>query len=63
MARPTVFIGSSNESKSIGEYIEAQLEEDGIAQVNLWSQCFEFNVDNLGNLFAQMKASDFAILI
>jgi hypothetical protein len=34
MARPTVFIGSSNESKSIGEYIEAQLEEDGIAQVN-----------------------------
>lgn len=59
--KPTIFIGSSKEGLSIAKALELQLE--GIAQINMWTDIFDLNKSNFDNLVSQIAFFDYAILV
>lgn len=58
---PKIFIGSSSEGKPVADKIVAAMAN--IAEVDIWSTIFEYNVSNYDNLQSQIPFYDYAILV
>src|SRR5262245_31786624 len=60
--RPSVFIGSSSEGRSIAEYLQVLLDAD--CEVQLWSQAtFGLGDSTLASLVVAIERFDFAVLV
>lgn len=62
MLRPSVFIGSSSEGRTVAQYIRQQLKED--AQVTIWYEgVFGLGEGTLESLVNALDHFDFAVLV
>lgn len=59
--KPTIFIGSSSESKSIAEAIELKLTSAGITE--LWTTAFRPGYSTLEELLEKAASADFAVFV
>jgi predicted nucleotide-binding protein len=59
--RPKVFIGSSNEGRSVAEAVKAGLED--VAKTSLWTGVFQVGGMTLTSLLDQARKVDFGVVV